>query len=145
MTTGAVKRHPLHVSLVLAVAAGGAVGAVVRYLLGEAFPGSADAFPWTTFAINVSGAFLLALLPAFGSVRRHQVLPPLLGTGVLGGYTTLSTYSEQTRHLLDVGRTGLALAYLGGTFAACLLGVAVADHFSTLAQRAEFEEEEGDL
>jgi fluoride exporter len=139
-----VKRHPLHVSLVAAVAVGGAVGAVARYLLGEAFPVTGS-FPWTTFAINVSGAFLLALLPAFAVVRRHEVLPPLLGTGVLGGYTTLSTYSEQTRHLLGVGHTSAALLYLGGTFAACLVAVAVADHFSTLAQRAEFEAEEGDL
>ena len=118
---------------------------MLRYLVGEGFAGSSTAFPWSTFAINVSGSFVLALLPAFPAVRRHAVLPPLLGTGVLGGYTTLSAYSEETRHLLDVGHSGLALTYLLGTVVACLVAVAIADHFSTLAQRSEFEEEEGDL
>jgi fluoride exporter len=136
---------PVKVSLLAAVAVGGALGGVARYLLGEAFPTSNDGFPWTTLAINVTGSFILALLPAFAVVRRHEVLPPLLGTGVLGGYTTLSTYSEQARHLLDIGRSGLALTYLVGTLAACLVGVAVADRFSTRAERVEFEVEEGDL
>lgn len=131
--------------LVVAVAIGGAVGAVARYLVGETFPVSGDTFPWPTFAINVSGAFLLALLPALAVVRRHDVLPPLLGTGVLGGYTTLSAYSEQARHLVDVDRAGLALVYVVGTLAACLVGVAVADRFSSRAQRDVFEAEEGDL
>ncbi len=129
----------------VAVAVGGAAGAVARHLLAEAFPTAGEAFPWGTFGINVSGAFLLALLPAFAVVRRHELLPPLLGTGLLGGYTTLSTYSEQARHLLDVGQTGLATAYVVGTLAACLGAVAVADRFSTTAQRREFDEEEGDL
>lgn len=128
---------------VVAVAVGGALGAVLRYLLGEAFPDSG--FPWTTFAINVSGSLALALLPAVAWIRRHDLLPPMLGTGFLGGYTTLSAYSEQTRALLDDGRSGVALAYLLGTFAACLAAVALADRFSSPSARAEFEEEEGDL
>lgn len=145
MVSVTVHRSTMRVSLIGAVALGAAVGAVMRFLLGEAFSGPVDAFPWTTFAINVSGSFLLALLPALAVVRRHEVLPPLLGTGVLGGYTTLSAYSEQTRHLVDVGSTGLAAAYLVGTLAACLVAVAIADRFSTRAARAEFEDEEGDL
>lgn len=131
--------------MVAAVALGGAIGAVARHLLGEAFPGTPDGFPWTTFAINVSGSFLLALLPAFAVVRRRELLPPLLGTGVLGGYTTLSTYAEQARHLLDIGRPGSAGVYLIGTLGACLVAVALADHFSSRAARSEFESEEGDL
>lgn len=131
--------------LVLAVALGGALGAVARWSLGEAFPGSPGAFPWTTFAINVSGTLLLALLPASERVRRHRVLPPLLGTGVLGGYTTLSTYSEEARALLGSGHVALAAAYVGGTLAACLCLVALADHATTREARAEIEAEEGDL
>jgi len=73
------------------------------------------------------------------------VLPPLLGTGVLGGYTTLSTYAEQTRALLASGHVATAAAYVVGTLAACLAAVALADRLSTLASRAEFEREEGDL
>lgn len=137
-------RPPLHHAAV-AVAVGGAGGACVRHLLSDAFPDGGSGFPWTTFTINVVGSFLLALLPAFAVVRRRRLLPPLLGTGVLGGFTTLSAYSEQARALSAAGHVGLAGVYVTGTLAACLLAVAGADRLSTLAERAEFDEEEGDL
>ncbi|MFC4784356.1 fluoride efflux transporter FluC [Nocardioides sp. MAHUQ-72] len=135
-------RPPPPPRLVAAVAVGGALGALLRWGLGELFPDD-HGFPWTTFAINVSGSFLLATLPAFYAVRRSPVLAAGLGTGVLGGYTTLSTCSEQTRHLLDAGDTGTALTYLLGTLFACVAVVALAHRLSSpLAQRA-FEDEEG--
>ena len=109
----------------LAVALGGALGALLRWWLGEAVPDGAG-FPWTTFAINVSGALALALLPALRVVRRRRALAAGLGPGVLGGYTTLSTYAEQGRALLDDGRAVLAAAYLLGTLAACLAAVTLA-------------------
>jgi fluoride exporter len=127
-----------------AVAVGGAVGALARWGLSEAFPDQTAGFPWTIFGINVAGCLLLALLPAFAAVRRHDVLPPLLGTGVLGGFTTLSTYADQTRSLVHEGRVGLAATYVVGTLAACLVAVALADRFSTVMARAEFDDEEGD-
>ncbi len=127
------------------MAAGGAVGAVARHLLTEAFPEPGSTFPWTTFSINVAGSFLLALLPAFAVVRRHTLWPPLLGTGVLGGFTTLSAYSEQTRALLVSGHAATAGAYVAGTLAACLVAVTAADLLSTAAERREFDDEEGDL
>ena len=130
--------------LLAAVAAGGALGALLRWALTDAFPTDTDAFPWTTFAINVAGAFTLALLPAIDAVRRHRALAVGLGPGVLGGFTTLSAASEQTRALLDAGRTGVAALYLLGTLAAALVAVAVADHWSTLLERREFEAEGGD-
>ena len=80
-----------------------------------------------------------------GVVRRHRLAPPLLGTGLLGGFTTLSAYSEHTRVLLAAGHPGTAAAYFLGTLAACLLAVAVGDRFSSAPARAEFEDEEGDL
>jgi CrcB protein len=126
------------------VALGGAAGALLRWALTVAWPDPVDGFPWTIFAVNVVGAGVLALLPAFAVVRRRELLPPLLGTGVLGGFTTLSTYSEQTRELVAHGRPGLAASYVVGTLAACLLAVAGADRFSTAAARAEFDREEGD-
>lgn len=134
---------PLRAPVLLAVAAGGAAGALLRWQLGDWFPASSDTFPWTTFAINVSGSTLLALLPAVAGVHRRPLLAPALGTGVLGGFTTLSAYSEETRVLLASGHTGLAAAYLLGTLAACLLGVAVADRISGPAERTH-EAEEGD-
>jgi CrcB protein len=134
----------LRVTVLAVVAVGGAAGALARWGLSEAFPDPVDGFPWTIFAINVAGCLVLAMLPAFAVVRRHNLLPPLLGTGVLGGFTTLSTYAEQARALVHEDRLGLAGAYVVGTLAACLLAVAVADRFSTLVARAEFDDEEGD-
>ena len=130
--------------LLAAVAVGGALGALARWGLTEAFPNDADAFPWTTLAINVAGSFRLALLPTFAVVRRRRDLAVGLGPGVLGGFTTLSAYSEQARALLDADRTAVALAYLVGTLAACLVAVAVADHWSTVLERRAFELEGGD-
>ena len=72
----------------LAVALGGALGAVLRWALGDAFPDGAG-FPWTTFVINVTGSLVLAWLPAIGAVRRRQVLAAALGPGVLGGATVV--------------------------------------------------------
>lgn len=137
-------RHPLHISVLLVVALGGALGACLRYTLTVVEP-DGSGFPATTFAINVVGAFLLALLPASSWVRRHHLLPPLLGTGVLGGFTTLSTWSEQTRALVAAGAPATAGAYAVGTIAATLAAVALADRFSTRSSREEFDEEEGDL
>ena len=112
--------------LLVAVALGGAVGALARWGLTSAFAADGDTFPWATFAINVAGSFALALLLALGAVRRRQVLAAGLGPGVLGGFTTLSANAEETRALLDHGRTGTATLYLVGTLAACLVAVTVA-------------------
>jgi fluoride exporter len=139
-----VRGQPLRPAVLAVVALGGAAGALLRWALTVAWPDPVDGFPWTIFAVNVVGAGVLALLPAFAVVRRRELLPPLLGTGVLGGFTTLSTYSEQTRELVAHGRPGLAASYVVGTLAACLLAVAGADRFSTAAARAEFDREEGD-
>jgi CrcB protein len=124
------------------VAAGGALGAVARWALGEAFP-DGSGFPWTTFGINVAGSFALALLPAVAAVRRHRTLALALGPGVLGGFTTLSTYAEQSRSLLADGRGLLAASYVLGTLAVCLAAVAVAHRLSSPLAQREFEDEEG--
>jgi fluoride exporter len=107
-----------------AVAIGGAVGAMLRWGLGELAPDDSG-FPWTTFAINVSGSLLLALVLGLGAVRRHPILLAGLGPGLLGGYTTLSTLAEQSRSLLVDGHVATALAYLVGSALACVAAVAV--------------------
>ena len=127
----------------MAVAVGGGLGAVLRFLLGELTP-TATGFPWTTFSINVSGAFLLALLPAVAAVRDRPVLTLARGPGLLGGYTTLSAYADEARALFADASPGLAAAYLLGTLAACLLAVAMAQSLSTPAERQQFADEEGD-
>jgi fluoride exporter len=129
--------------LLLAASLGGALGALLRYLLGELAP-DGSGFPWTTFAINVVGSLLLALLPALAMVRQRLAVAVALGPGVLGGFTTLSAYAEQSRALVAEGETLLAAAYLLGTLFACLLAVNLASHWSSPAARDEFAAEGGD-
>lgn len=116
--------------LVGAVAAGGALGAVLRWGCGEVLADGL-AVP-VTLAVNVVGSLLLALLPALASVRRSPSLAAFAGPGLLGGFTTLSAASEQTRALLADGRPGPALGYLLGTLLATVAAVALA---SRLARR----------
>jgi len=113
-----------------AVALGGFAGGEARYLLGLAFPTGHATFPATTFAINVSGSFVLALL----LVLILEVWPPtkylrpLLCTGFCGAYTTFSTWMVDTDRLVSAGRYAVAAADLFGSLAAgiaaTLLGLA---------------------
>ncbi|WP_164519673.1 fluoride efflux transporter FluC [Nocardioides ferulae] len=135
--------RPAPPRLVAAVAVGGALGALARWWLGEAVP-DGSGFPWTTFAINLAGSLLLALLPLLAAVRERQVLAVGLGPGLLGGFTTLSAWSEQSRALLHDGQAAVAAAYLFGTLVACLAAVALASRLATAGERAEFAVEGGD-
>ncbi|MGN6720999.1 MAG: FluC/FEX family fluoride channel [Marmoricola sp.] len=127
---------------ILVVAVGGALGAVARGALLEHWPAGSGTFPWTVFAINVSGSMLLALLPAIGLVRRVAWLPLFLGTGVIGGYTTMSTAAVETYDLRH--HAAVAVAYVFGTLAAAIGGVLLVDRLSTPAERALIAAEEGD-
>lgn len=122
------------------VALGGALGAALRWTLGEAIP-DGPGFPWTTFAINVCGSFALAALPL---LTAHRRLVLALGPGLLGGFTTLSAYAEQSRSLIADGEAVVALAYLVGTLGACLLAVQVAAGLTTARQRSTLDAEGGD-
>lgn len=134
-----MSRPPVSVALPL-VAVGGALGACARYGITELWP-AGGGFPWATFAINVVGCAFLASLPLLPVVRRSDRLPLFLGTGVLGGFTTMSAASEQTVALVDRGATGTAAAYCLGTPAAALLVVAV---IAPAANRAWLHAEEAD-
>jgi fluoride exporter len=113
------------------VGLGGAAGAAARYGLGLAWPEAGLTFPWTTFAINVVGSLAIGVLLAALERRAtpHPAIRPLLGTGFLGGFTTLSAYADQTRILLSAGRWVVAAAYVAATLigavAAVWLGTAV--------------------
>lgn len=121
----------------LAVAAGGAVGAVLRFTLEELAP-DGSGFPWTTFSINLGGSALLAGLLLLPLTRRSPMWAAGLGPGVLGGFTTFSATSEQARVLLADGRTGLAAGYVLGTLAAGLAAVLLV---GALAPRIPAEDE----
>ncbi|RFA20618.1 fluoride efflux transporter FluC [Subtercola boreus] len=119
-------------ALLLAVGIGGAAGTLARYLLQQAV------MPWQglpviTVGINLLGAFLLGLLleslmRAGGDHGSRRVLRLLLGTGVLGGFTSYSALSVDTVTLLHAGEVGLAVLYALGTVVvgavASVLGIA---------------------
>jgi CrcB protein len=104
---------------------GGAAGALARYGLGRAMPNGATGFPWTTLLVNVSGCLLIGVLMVLVSDvwPGRRLLRPFLGTGLLGGYTTFSTYVVDAQHLMIAGAAGTALAYLAGTLLTALTAV----------------------
>jgi CrcB protein len=102
---------------------GGAVGSVIRYSIG--LVSTRSPFPWATLAINVSGSFILGLFLtwAFGRISIAIITP--IAVGVLGGFTTFSTFAWDGLFLTRSGRAGLALVYVlvsvvGGLSAAWL-------------------------
>ncbi|WP_258726368.1 fluoride efflux transporter FluC [Cellulomonas sp. NS3] len=108
------------------VGAGGALGGLARYALTTAFPEAPGALPWTTWAINVSGSFLLGLLVA-GIVGRRRApawVRPAFGTGVLGGYTTFSAYAHALDVLATDGHAGTAAGYLVASLAGGVVAAA---------------------
>lgn len=120
-------------SVVAAVAVGGALGATARYALTLWWPLQPGGFPWATFWTNVVGCavigvFMVLITEAWSP---HPLLRPFVGTGVLGGFTTFSTYAVDIRKLFGSGHPGTALAYLAAT----LLGALAAVWLATLATR----------
>ncbi|MCK2216354.1 fluoride efflux transporter CrcB [Actinomadura sp. ATCC 31491] len=120
------QRAELHWPVLAAIAAGGALGALARYGAQSALPAPPGGFPWATFAVNVTGCLLIGvLMVVITEVRRaHRLVRPFLGVGVLGGYTTFSTYVVDVQRTLGAGAPVTALVYLAGTMAAALAAVA---------------------
>lgn len=114
-----------HADVLAVVALGGAVGSGCRYLIGVALPHPPDAFPWSTFLVNVLGCFLLgAVMTLVTEVwRPGRYVRPFIGVGVLGGFTTFSTVAAQTRALGAHGAWLLANSYIVDTLLAGLVAV----------------------
>jgi CrcB protein len=112
------------------VALGGAIGGLARLGVSTALPKSSGGFPWATFSENVAGCLLIGVLmvavverwPAH-ELGSSRLVRPFLGTGVLGGFTTFSAYTSDTRALLAGGHAATALAYLAGSVVAGLVAV----------------------
>jgi CrcB protein len=115
----------IHTRVVTAVAAGGASGALARWGVAEALPHASGEFPWATAMTNVLGCFLIGVLMVVVIERlpEQRLVRPFLGTGILGGFTTFSTYAVDTRALMAADRPGLAAAYVVGTLVVGLLAV----------------------
>lgn len=122
----------MQVRLVALVALGGAIGSVARYGVSGLL--TRGDFPWGTFAVNLTGTFLLALLffLSFGRGYLGPEVRTFLFVGLFGGYTTFSTFGVETAALLRVGQllpatvnivlnAGVCLA---GAVAGALVGIA---------------------
>lgn len=107
-----------------AVAIGGAAGAVMRWLMAGAVQRWAGtAFPWGTFAVNALGSFLLGFLFVWLIERStaSELVRLALTVGMLGAFTTFSTYSLESIRLLQEGALGMAAANVMGQVVVCLL------------------------
>ncbi len=113
------------------VAAGGAAGAVLRYLATLAFSGTAMALPWGTLLANLAGCFVIGILTEL--VARGVLVSPearlLLATGLCGGFTTMSSFIYELAGFYRGGAYAMAgsylLATLAGSAACFILGVVV--------------------
>jgi CrcB protein len=108
------------------IALGGVIGSLSRYGLAEGFPHDAGSFPWATFATNVIGCFLIGVLLALLTPLSHPLLRPFLGTGILGGFTTFSTFAVDTDKLLS-DHAIVALLYFFGTLATALVATVLGE------------------
>jgi CrcB protein len=93
------------------ISAGGVLGASARHALAVALPHLPGHFPWATFVTNVSGCLLIGVLMVLITEvwPAHRLVRPFLGVGVLGGYTTFSTYTVDIERLIAADSTGGAL------------------------------------
>lgn len=106
------------------VAAGGAGGALARAGVAELWPHRPPGWAWSTLVTNVTGSALLGVLLVVLARRfpRDRWARPLIGTGLLGGYTTFSTLSVDAVQLVRFDRYGAAAGYLAASIAGILLG-----------------------
>jgi fluoride exporter len=114
----------------LAIFAGGFLGAVARALVAEALPHDPSAWPWATLAVNLAGAFALGW---FATRLREPVVLSFVGTGVCGALTTFSALQLELLRMLDGDHVMLAAGYAGASLVGGLLAVAAA---TTLARGA---------
>lgn len=113
----------------LAVALGGAIGSVLRYLIGLIPLKEQTQFPVKTFTINVLGCFVIGLITAL-SLKSSNLNPRLvlfLKVGICGGFTTFSTFALESLNLLKNGHPGIAALYMS-------LSIAVGIGFVLLAE-----------
>lgn len=135
----------LRPSLVGLVVLGGTVGTAVRDRLETAFATPAGQLPWATFGINVSGAFLLGFLLEILALvapegRRRRALQLTFGTGLLGGYTTYSTFVVEAIALGSHGTLPVAVGYVAVSVVAGFAAALVAMGATRAAVRATWKD-----
>ncbi len=119
-----------------AVGAGGAVGSLARYGLSVAIPHARGEFAVATLLTNVLGCLLIGVLMAVltTTAHPHPLLRPFLGVGILGGFTTFSTFVTDTLDAATTGQLLQSLLYVAASLGLCLTAV-VAGLTATRAAR----------
>lgn len=113
-------------NMLVAVAAGGALGAMGRHLVaGQVMRWTGGGFPWGTMTINILGSFILGILVEYLALRwsATQEMRGFLVVGMLGGFTTFSAFSLDAVLLLERGSLGPAFAYIGGNVLLSICGL----------------------
>jgi CrcB protein len=110
------------------IGAGGALGAICRYLIGLAPLNPESGFPLKTFLINVIGSFVIGIVAAL-AVKYHlnPRLILFLKVGICGGFTTFSSFALETAQLTEKGHAGIAFLYVVLSIAAGVTAVILAD------------------
>ena len=112
--------------VIVGVALGGALGASARYGVDRLIESrSSGIFPWSTFAINISGCFLIGVISALLVDRHHLPAWLRIGlvVGVIGGYTTFSTFAQESLDLGEIHHMVIAVAYVGASVAVGIVAV----------------------
>ena len=119
---------------VIVVAIGGAVGSVVRYVIGRAVIGAASSFPWNTLLVNAVGCGLLGLFIGLSEARFavSSGLRAFVSIGLLGGFTTFSLFGHETLSMWQAGRAGVAAGYVLLSVALGLVAVWGGHRFGTV-------------
>jgi CrcB protein len=130
----AASRRRIDPRAVAAVAAGAMIGGPLRYGVDHALPNGVD-HPWATLAVNLGGSFTLGaiLVVVFESTWSVRYLREFFGVGVLGSYTTFSTWMVELRGQAATSQWGLMAAYLVGSLVLGLLAVGVGAAAARLA------------
>jgi CrcB protein len=111
--------------VVLAVGVGGGLGALARYYIAGAIQSAVTAFPWGILVVNVSGGLLMGLIVEASALKLNlsPELRAFLTVGILGGYTTFSTFSLDSALLLQKGEYIQAAAYMIGSVVLSVLAL----------------------
>ena len=111
--------------MVFAVGVGGGIGALARYYIAGAIQSAVTTFPWGIFVVNVSGGLLMGMIVEAGALKLNlsPELRSFLTVGILGGYTTFSTFSLDSVLLLQRGEYGQAAFYVIGSVVLSILAL----------------------
>lgn len=113
------------------------IGAEARYGLTRLIPSSPGGVPWAILVINIAGGFFMGVLMTLLGRRSdpNPLIRLFFGVGILGGFTTFSTYSSDTFHLIDADRPLAAAGYVSLTLAGALLAVLLGSYVASRACR----------